>query len=293
MDINQLKSFVAVAHLGNLTQAAETLHLSQPAVTAQIKAIERNLDVVLFYRKAQGMSLTPAGEAFLSRAEAVLQNMHELDVFAAGLAQNYLAEATIGIIDPVARDKAAAMCGAFLEKLPQVMLHVRHGVSDEILNAVRKKELHGGFFVGSNPYRNVYSIPLETVRYVVIAPQQLLPQIDLADGKTLNRMPWLDMPDYAAGNKITRQFWREQKILPKSILTCDKITTSVALCAAGLGLALVPESFAERAIAEQQPIAIIPGFGVDEDLSFIYPNEFEGDFKTQALLTAVKSVWGG
>ncbi len=75
-------------------------------------------------------------------------------------------------------------------------------------------------------------------------------------------------------------------------MTCDKITTSVALCAAGLGLALVPESFAERAIAEQQPIAIIPGFGVDEDLSFIYPNEFEEDFKTQALLNAVKSVWG-
>ncbi|MDO5687033.1 MAG: LysR family transcriptional regulator [Neisseria sp.] len=291
MDVNQLKSFVAVAHLGNLTQAAETLHLSQPAVTAQIKAIERNLNTVLFYRKAQGMSLTPAGEALLARAEDVLQNMHELDVYAMALAQNYVAEAAIGMVDPVTRAKAAHTCEIFLKQLPQVMLHVRHGVSDEILDAVRKKELHGGFFVGHNPYRNVYSVLLETVRYVLIAPLDLLPAIAPDDGKTLNRLPWLDMPDYAAGSKITREFWRKHKILPKSILTCDKIATSVALCAAGLGLALVPQDFAYTAIAEELPIAIIPEFGLDEELSFIYANEFEKDFKTQALLAAVKAVW--
>ena len=81
MDLNQLKSFVAVAHQGNLTQAAEALHLSQPAVSAQIKAIEKNLNVVLFERNAQGMTLTRSGAAFLPQAEALLQHMHQLDQY--------------------------------------------------------------------------------------------------------------------------------------------------------------------------------------------------------------------
>lgn len=100
MDLNQLKSFVAVAHQGNLTQAAEALHLSQPAVSAQIKAIEKNLDIVLFERNAQGMALTRSGAALLPQAEALLQHMHQLNQFAASLAENYTGQIDVGRSTP-------------------------------------------------------------------------------------------------------------------------------------------------------------------------------------------------
>ncbi|WP_342747585.1 LysR family transcriptional regulator [Neisseria iguanae] len=58
IDINQLKSFVNVAHQGNLTQAAERLFLSQPAVSAQIKAIKNDLGTPLFNRTSNDMTLT-------------------------------------------------------------------------------------------------------------------------------------------------------------------------------------------------------------------------------------------
>ena len=72
MELYQLRSFAAVAELGHLTRAAERLHISQPAVSAQIKALEDELGVTLFERVSSGMVLTSAGRKLLPAAEKVL-----------------------------------------------------------------------------------------------------------------------------------------------------------------------------------------------------------------------------
>jgi DNA-binding transcriptional LysR family regulator len=65
MELYQLRSFAAVAELGHLTRASERLHISQPAVSAQIKALEDELGVALFERVSSGMVLTSAGRKLL------------------------------------------------------------------------------------------------------------------------------------------------------------------------------------------------------------------------------------
>jgi DNA-binding transcriptional LysR family regulator len=72
MEIYQLRAFVTVAKLGHLTRAAEALHVTQPAVTAQIKALEEELGVALFDRRPGRMALTKAGELLLPEADHVL-----------------------------------------------------------------------------------------------------------------------------------------------------------------------------------------------------------------------------
>jgi DNA-binding transcriptional LysR family regulator len=69
MELYQLRSFVAIAELGQLTRAAEKLHVSQPAVSAQLKALEDKLGLVLFERTASGMVLTAPGARLLAEAE--------------------------------------------------------------------------------------------------------------------------------------------------------------------------------------------------------------------------------
>ena len=69
MEIYQLRAFVTAARLGNLTRTAEVLHLTQPAITAQIKALEEELGVALFDRRPGRISLTKAGEALLGEAD--------------------------------------------------------------------------------------------------------------------------------------------------------------------------------------------------------------------------------
>ena len=63
MEIYQLRTFLAVARLGHLTRAAEQLHLTQPAVSKQVKALEQELGVLLFERQPTGMVLTSEGRA--------------------------------------------------------------------------------------------------------------------------------------------------------------------------------------------------------------------------------------
>jgi len=78
MEIYQLRTFVTVAQQGHLTQAAEVLHLSQPAVTAQIKAIEEEVGMPLFERTAGGVVLTLAGQELLPQAQDILAAARQL-----------------------------------------------------------------------------------------------------------------------------------------------------------------------------------------------------------------------
>ena len=72
MELYQLRTFAAVAEESHLTRAAERLHLSQPAVSGHVKALESELGVRLFERTSTGMALTTAGSELLEHARRVL-----------------------------------------------------------------------------------------------------------------------------------------------------------------------------------------------------------------------------
>lgn len=291
MDLNQLKSFVAVAHQGNLTQAAETLHLSQPAVSAQIKAIEKNLDVVLFARNAQGMSLTRSGEAFLPKAEALLQHMHQLDEFAASLSETYVSELQLGLIHPLPGEHVALMTCHILQQHPSLQLQYRYDLSGNIINAVRKKELHAGFFLGDNPFRNVCSVFLQHIEYALVCPRQWQSELAAGFPKSLNTKPWIAMSEVSGSHKQIRQLWRELRLTPPHTVICDQQLTMVDLIAAQVGISLIPRHDAETALAQHKNIAILDCAEQQVPLSFIYAKEYELDPVVDILKNSIRHTW--
>ena len=152
MDLAPLPSFLAIAREGHLTRAARALHLSQPAVSAQLAKLEEDLGTALFHRTPNGMELTEAGELFQAYAEQSLlfledgrQALDALKGLRAGtLSVGGGATATTYLLPPLLR--------RFHEAHPAVRLYVREQGSAAVVEGVLAGDLDLG----------VVTLPVET-----------------------------------------------------------------------------------------------------------------------------------
>lgn len=124
MDIKQLKALVTVAEVGSVTRAAELLHLVQPAVTRQIRALEHELGVPLFERTRHGMRPTKAGAGLVDRARRALAELDRAraELTLAGAAVTGIV--TIGLLESAADLLAEPLVAAVLRDHPGIELRV-------------------------------------------------------------------------------------------------------------------------------------------------------------------------
>lgn len=291
MDIQHLKAFIAVACTKNLTQAAEKLFLSQPAVSAQIKALESDVGTALFVRTNNGMQLTRAGEVLLPEAEALLQHKHRLEQFAQTLSADYVHSVQLGIIHPIESRKVTALTRCIVEQEPKTQLHIHYGMSIEILSRLLAKKIHAGFFLGHIDQRNLQVHFLEHVDYSLICPQSQLQRIRDNLPKSLNDSTWIEMSGISSSYKNLQQFWHRHKLNPKKQIICDYPQTIIDLAVARQGLAMVPKHSALEAVDQGKDIAVLDEFEQHLPLHFIYLDEFSEDPAVTLLLENVQRLW--
>jgi DNA-binding transcriptional LysR family regulator len=289
MDLTQLRAFVTVAHEGNLTRAAERLHLTQPAVSLQIKSLQAALKLQLFIRTRNGMALTDDGAKLLPYAERVMESMAEFRQGADSLHSTLSGTLAIGtILDP-----EFIRLGAFLKRLvesyPQLSTQLQHGMSGWVLQQIRSGSLDVGFYIGT-PTKEFHSQTLTSFTYNVVAPQGWKNRVAGKDWAALAKLPWIWTPPESAHNRLLNKTFAQYKVMPNKVALVDQEPSMLDLVKSGVGLSLVRESIALRE-AHAHGLVIADKVSLSTDLSFITLAKRKNEPTIAAVFTLLQALW--
>ena len=291
MEIYQLRAFVTVAKIGQLTRAAEALHVTQPAVTGQIKALEEELGVSLFDRRPGRIALTRAGERLLPEAEKVLAAAGSLIGRARELQGEVAGSLVIGTLGDPDALRLGSLLGGLVAALPLLDIKTRSGDAETLREGVATSTLQAAFYIGPHIPRDVLGLPLQTLHYRVVAPVAYRDRLLHAGWREIADLPWIGTPYAGHVQTLLRDLFSRQGLLPNQVVESDDASAPYSLVRAGLGLALLREDMAVPA-AEREELVIWPHTRVAALLSFIYPKTSEHDPAIVAALSVLRQVWG-
>jgi len=290
MDIYRLRTFVAVARYGHLTRASQAVHLSQPTVSGQIKALEDELGVALFERTPHGMLLTAWGKKVLSTANTVLTAIDTLVEQAQADSRKSSSKIRIGTIIHPTFLRLGEISVATRKERPETELELHHSLSGAILNAVQKRELDAGFFMGAPKRSGIGAVPLRQVGFCVIGPAKWIADPHRIDTGELSRLPWIIQPRSGAYRQLSMRLFRKYGIDPARVIEADRESTLIDLVASGLGLSLIREEALSADVLDKQGMVRLDAT-IATDLYFIYLSARQNDPAMQALIRAVRKVW--
>lgn len=253
MDIHQLKTFVAVAREGTITRASEVLHLSQPAVSAHIKAIEDAFDVVLFDRTSRGMTLTKDGERLLAKAEQAL-GAHQAFVDEASRMKGSLTgKLRLGAGSNTRHETLGKLMTTLAERGPDLEVVLKHGSSAEILAGLRNGSLDAGFYNESaTPDADLVTLEVSRFGIHLASAPGLLPASTTPDWAALAELPWIYPPTSACCGRTAERIFEAHRIRPKRIVSVDREHVTRSLVAGGLGVGLLHADTAVEAEARNE-----------------------------------------
>lgn len=242
MDLYQLRSFVAVADTGNLTRAAERLHHSQPALSAQIKALEDALGVQLFKRAPSGMALTRAGRELLAYASRTLAEAEALQRAARTLSGHVAGRLRIGSVSDPEFIRLGAFLALVLERFPKLELELHHAVSGAALEALREGRLDATFYFGELDASDISGLPLAESAYRVAAPAAWKTRVDAAGWREIAALPWILTPPISTHSRMLKSLFEEHGVSPAKFVEADNESVIANLVESGLGVSLLREA---------------------------------------------------
>jgi LysR family transcriptional regulator, benzoate and cis,cis-muconate-responsive activator of ben and cat genes len=247
MELRHLRYFIAVAEEENVSRAALKLHVSQPALSRQVRDLEDELGFLLFERSAKSMSLTEAGRAFLGEARAVIRRVEEAVSKTRLVATGARTEIHVGYAPSLTVQILPQTLHAFQVALPSVRVALHDLSSEEMLTQLREGQLQVAFLV-----RPAKPLPRglrfeELARYRMCVA--MTPAHRLARQHTVTLEQAAQHPLVGYSRKEHPEYHADLEAMfaaihskPRVAEEHDGVTSLVAAVEAGRGVALVPES---------------------------------------------------
>ncbi len=290
MELYQLRSFVAVAEAGHLTRAAEKLHVSQPAVSAQIKALEDELELTLFERTSSGMVLTSAGERLLADAEKVLAAAQVMRNEAKALKGEVAGKVRVGTMSDPGFIRVGEFLNTTVERFPLLQVELHHEITGAAFAKVRDGELDASFYYGELDHPAVDGLRLRGMTYRVAAPAAWSGRVVDADWSEIAQQPWIITPSISTHHKLVHALFDKHGIEPTKVVEADQESVIANLVVSGVGLSLIREELALEKEAAGE-ICVWRDVRLEATLWFIYLIARRDDPVIRALLGVLRDTW--
>lgn len=238
LEVRHLRLVCSISATGNITRAAESLFISQPALSKQLAELEDRLGYALFHRTRKAMLPTEAGAAFNSHAQRILGDMAVLGDYLARYGKGDAGHLRLC----VDRLHHTEWLPGWLQKMrsvfPQVELQVKH--VPDLLHSLRQMECDLAILGETSAAPEIEFHPLDRDEMVIILPP----------GHALGAKPWLDAEDLAGQDLLYhfelkqsylyRRYLHPQKIQLGSLQHIQDVPAIIALVRAGVGMSLLP-----------------------------------------------------
>ncbi|CAJ0822500.1 LysR family transcriptional regulator [Ralstonia flaminis] len=290
MELYQLKAVLAVARTGQLARAAEQLHLTQSAISKQIKGLEDELGVLLFDRTPTGMPVTAAGRRLLPIAGRVVDATQEMAALASSLRGNVSGVLRLGtIIDPESI-RLGPLLAALLQFYPHIDVTLAHGISGSVLQMLRDGQIDAGFYLGTLHDPEITVHPLAVEHYVVVAPAAWEAKLRGASLQELAAMPWLATPAGSSQHGMVAQMFAERGLSHNTVVEADQEASMIELVQSGVALGIMRERLAAGMVQSGQAV-IWDGARLPCPLCLLHRRASADNPMVQALLATLPMIW--
>ncbi|MDO9029972.1 MAG: LysR substrate-binding domain-containing protein [Hydrogenophaga sp.] len=246
MDLKDMRYFQAVAEERNFSRAAERLHMAQPPLSRQIKALEDEMGAPLFVRTAKGVDLTEAGQTLLDEVPNLLLLAQRAKDRTRRAGQGLTGQLEVGLFGSGVLDVIPRMLARFHAERPEVRIVLHNMTKSEQLQALRERRISVGFNRLVPPEEDIVVETVLREPLVVavheshpLAQRQRIRITDMA-GESLILYPnVLPLPGLA---QEVMEAFRQEGAEVKVEQEVEDVLTAVALVASGFGLAVTTRS---------------------------------------------------
>lgn len=246
MELRQLAYFVAVAEERNFTRAAQRIPIAQPAISQQIRRLESELGEPLFVRDRRAIRLTPAGEALLPHARAMLADAahaREAVVALSGLLTGRLA---FGFVQPLPDQRLPGLLGAFHQEHPGIELRLIEDETDALLAALATGQLDAaliGLGRYDRPPPDLESLLVAQEPVVVaVHPHHPLAGRRLIPLHALRDEPMITLTSASKQRSTLETACRAVGFAPRVVAETSDLGVVIELAARQIGVAVLPKS---------------------------------------------------
>jgi LysR family carnitine catabolism transcriptional activator len=241
MNVKQLRAFLAVAQALSFAQAGERLHVSQPALSLTIKALEEDLGGALLTRTTRSVSLTPEGEALLPLARRLLADWDNTEEL---LRQHFtlqLGRVAIAAMPSFAGDRLPAALRVFRDRYPRVNVAVHDVINEHVLEMVRHRRVELGIGFEPQTRSELVFTPFYLDRFVaVVALDSPLARLEEITWAQLLKEDFITLQRPSAVRLLLEQDIATQHGKLPVAFESHQLSTVGRMVANGLGVSAVP-----------------------------------------------------